>query len=100
MAGPEFVPASFIVPRELITAGFGLKPLGPQHNAADYAAWTSSIEHILATPGFGGSSWPAVGMTAAENLAELRQHGEDFVRRVGFTYTVLEPSSREVIGCV
>ena len=35
-----------------------LSPLGPEHNASDYAAWTSSIDHIRATPGFPDGSWP------------------------------------------
>jgi hypothetical protein len=47
-----FVPDEFIVPRELVTPRFRLEPLGPQHNADDHEAWTSSIEHIRATPGF------------------------------------------------
>ena len=31
---------------------------GAQHNDADYAAWSSSTEHIHATPGWEKSSWP------------------------------------------
>ncbi len=74
-------------------------PLGPQHNEADYAAWTSSQEHIRATPGFGGRSWPHE-MTLAANLADLEMHARDFADRRGFTYTVLETSSGDLIGCV
>ena len=37
-----FVPDDFAVPRELVTSEFRLEPLGPQHNEADYEAWTSS----------------------------------------------------------
>jgi hypothetical protein len=39
-------------------------------------------------------------MTADENRADLERHAEDFRTRRGFTYTVLDPSSRDVIGCV
>jgi hypothetical protein len=95
-----FVPEEFDVPRELVTAGFRLEPLGPQHNASDHDAWTSSIEHIRATPGFPIGRWPVPGMTLEENLADLRRHAEDFARRSGFTYTVLETGSDRVIGCV
>ena len=35
-----------------------------------------------------------------ENLADLRRHAEDFTRRAGFTFTVLDPSDNDVIGCV
>jgi hypothetical protein len=95
---PPFVPADFPVPGELVTAQFRLEPLGPQHNDADYEAWTSSMAHIRATPGFAGGSWPTE-MTPEENLGDLRRHAEDFAGRTGFTYTVLDPGGR-VVGCV
>jgi hypothetical protein len=95
----DFVPADFDVPRELVTPRFRLEPLGPEHNVPDHAAWTSSIDHIRATPGFGGS-WPPVdGMSLESNLADLQRHAEDFVQRRGFTFTVIETDG-DVIGCV
>ncbi len=95
-----FVPDGFEAPRALIAPRFRLEPLGPQHNADDYEAWTSSIEHIRATPGFPIGKWPDPGMTLEENLADLRRHADDFAQRSGFTYTVLETGSDRVIGCV
>jgi hypothetical protein len=104
-----FVPDNFVVPRELVTEDFRLEPLGPQHNAGDYEAWTSSIDHIRATPGFqeisttegsGGSTWPDPEMTLEENLTDLQRHAKDFAQRAGFTYTVLAPGSARIIGCV
>jgi RimJ/RimL family protein N-acetyltransferase len=95
-----FVPDGFAVPRELVTEEFRLEPLGPQHNTDDYEAWTSSIDHIRATPGFGAGKWPDPGMTLEENLADLRRHAEDFAQRAGFTYTVLARGSNRIIGCV
>lgn len=95
----EFVPPDFEVPLGLETAEFVLEPLGPQHNDRDYDAWTSSLEHIRATPGFAGGSWPHE-MTWDENRADLERHAEDFRTRQGFTYSVLDPASREVIGCL
>ncbi|WP_030058367.1 MULTISPECIES: hypothetical protein [Streptomyces] len=101
MTTHPLVPADFAVPRELLAPEFRLEPLGEQHNASDHAAWTGSIEHIRATPGFVGRSWPPVdGMPAERNLADLRRHAADFAARTGFTYTVLEPEGSEVIGCV
>jgi hypothetical protein len=96
---PDFVPPDFDVPLGLETPAFVLEPLGPQHNASDYDAWTSSLEHICETPGFPWGSWPH-DMTADENRADLVQHEDDFRTRKGFTYTVLDPASREVIGCL
>jgi len=100
MSGRAFVPDDFTVPRELIAPPFRLEPLGPQHNGADYAAWTSSIEHIRATPGFAGRDWPDPRMSPEDNLADLVRHADDFARRAGFTYTVIEIASGEIIGCV
>jgi RimJ/RimL family protein N-acetyltransferase len=95
----EFVPRDFDVPRRLETPQFVLEPLGPEHNDRDYDAWTSSKEHIHATPGWVDSKWPRE-MTPDENRADLQRHADDFRNRRGFTYTVLDPASRDVIGCV
>ncbi|MFL5846927.1 MAG: GNAT family N-acetyltransferase [Solirubrobacteraceae bacterium] len=94
-----FVPEDFRPPLELVAAGFILEPLGPQHNEADHAAWSSSMDHIRATPGFPDGTWPRE-MTPEENRADLERHARDFAARTGFTYTVLDPSDRDVIGCV
>ena len=94
-----FVPDDFVVPRELVCKEFWLEPLGPEHNEGDYRAWTSSIPHIRATPGFDGRQWPTE-MSLAENLGDLQRHASDFAARSGFTYTVRAPGSEEIIGCV
>ncbi|HET7016696.1 MAG TPA: N-acetyltransferase [Streptosporangiaceae bacterium] len=94
-----FVPEDFAVPGGLTAEEFRLEPLGPQHNASDYAAWTGSMSHIQATPGFIGTGWPHE-MTLAENLGDLERHAQDYADRRGFTYTVLSPSTGDVIGCV
>jgi hypothetical protein len=97
----ELVPASFNAPVGFDQVAFRLRPLGPEHNASDYAAWSSSIDHIRSTPGFAGLSWPRP-MTLEENLGDLIRHAADFAARTGFTYTVLEPDldRATVIGCV
>jgi hypothetical protein len=95
----EFVPPDFHVPLGLETSEFVLEPLGPEHNELDYEAWMSSMEHISQTPGFRDGSWPRE-MTRDENRADLERHANDFRIRKGFTYTVLDPASRDVIGCV
>jgi len=86
------------VPTEAIFGDLRLVPLGPEHNEADYAAWTSSIDHIRATPGFADGSWPQE-MSLSENLRDLERHAEDFRQRLGFTYTVLD-ANQDVIGCI
>lgn len=97
----SFVPDDFPVPGELVTPRLRLEPLGPEHNERDHAAWTSSIEHVRSTPGYPDGSWPPVeGMSLERNLADLRRHADDFVRRVGFTFTVFDRHDGDVIGCV
>ncbi len=98
---PEFVPVGFIPPAGLATAAFRLEPLGPQHNRRDHAAWMSSIDHIHATPGWAGRKdpWP-YPMTPDRNLADIEMHARHFRQRAGFTYSVLDPATEDVIGCV
>jgi RimJ/RimL family protein N-acetyltransferase len=101
MGSEAFVPPDFDPPRSLTTDRFVLEPLGPQHNEADHAAWTSSIDHIRATPGYPDGDWPpAEGMSLEENLADLTRHAADFEAGRGFTFTVLDPGGDRVIGCV
>lgn len=96
----SFVPDDYVVPLTFSGPGFRLEPLGPQHNNADHHAWMSSIEHIRATPGFSTRRWPpAEGLSLDENLRDLQKHAEDFERRIGFTYTVLDDQD-VVVGCV
>lgn len=94
-----FVPGEFEPPAGLTTAAFVLEPLGSRHNLADFDAWSSSLAHIHATPGFEGSDWPHE-MSLEQNLADLEGHARDFAQRSGFTYTVLDPADGDVIGCV
>jgi len=35
-----------------------------------------------------------------KNLRDLQGHADDFENRTGFTYSVLDPATGEVIGCV
>ena len=98
-AASPLVPEAFGVPLGLSTKEFRLEPLGPQHNDSDFHAWTSSFEHVQGTPGFRNGSWPRE-MTSEENLSDLQRHARDFELRTGFTYTVLDAGSDNVIGCL
>lgn len=106
MAEP-FVPDDFEVPSGLTRAEMRLQPLGPEHNERDHEAWSSSIDHIRATPGFQErdaegdpeARWPHP-MSLEENLGDLERHAADFATRRGFTYSVLDPDTDDVIGCV
>lgn len=95
----SFVPDDFDPPRGLAGDGFELEPLGPQHTESDYDAWTSSMEHIRSTPGYPDGRWPRE-MSLEDNRRDLERHARDFAERRGFTYTVLDPATHEVIGCL
>ena len=99
MVPVSFVPPNFHAPSSFETPQFRLEPLGPQHNEADYAAWTSSLDHIRGTPGYPDGNWPD-RRSIEDNLRDLRRHADDFEHRRGFTYTVLDSRSADVIGCV
>ena len=92
-----FVPAEFDVPLFFVGPGFHLEPLGAEHNERDYEAWTSSFDHIKATPGFVGGDWPHE-MSLEANLSDLVGHASDFENRKGFTYSILDGD--DVIGCI
>ena len=94
----SFVPDYFEPPIAFLSDGFRLEPLGPQHNERDHEAWTSSIEWIQSTPGYGSNGdWPAP-MSLTSNLEDLEMHARDFDQRAGFTYSVLD--GEEIIGCL
>ena len=57
------------------------------------------MQHIHDTPGWETSSWPD-DRSLADNLRDLQRHADDFQNRTGFTYTVLDAGSADVIGCV
>jgi hypothetical protein len=97
MTDPPFVPEDFEPPVRLDNAQFHLEPLAAEHNRSDHAAWTSSMEHIHATPGFESGNWPHE-MTLDQNMTDVLGHQSDFEARRGFTYTVLDGD--DVIGCV
>lgn len=95
----SFVPDDFTAPVRLETREFVLEPLAPEHNERDYAAWSSSRDHIHSTPGWEKSKWPDDRDRTA-NLRDLERHAADFRERRGFTYTVLDSASGDVVGCV
>lgn len=97
----NFIPSEFVAPTALVTERFRLEPLGPQHNDADLAAWSSSVKHIRSTPGYPDGNWPPLeGMSPEHNLQDLVRHANDFETGKGFTFTVLDTNEGDVIGCV
>jgi RimJ/RimL family protein N-acetyltransferase len=96
----DFVPDHFTPPPPPRESGFSLVPLRLEHNERDLDAWSSSVEHIHATPGFAKHPWPDEPMTLERNAEDLAAHEDDFANRRGFTYSVISDVDEEVIGCV
>ena len=94
----SFVPPDYEPPPRLTVGDVRLEPLGPQHNDRDFAAWTSSMDHIRQSPGFPDGRWPRE-MSLDDNRSDLERHARDFVDRKGFTYTVLNRDD-DVVGCL
>ncbi len=76
-----------------------LEPLDHGHKAADDAGWTSSIEHIRATPGFEGRTWSGRVLSVEDNDKSIGKHLEHAKQRVGFTYAVISRTSGGPICC-
>jgi hypothetical protein len=100
MSDPPFVEPGFFPPAPPRGDGYLLTQLLVEHNEADLAAWSSSVEHIHATPGFEQRPWPDEPMTLERNGADPQAHVDDFASDRGFTYTVLSDPGGDVVGCV
>jgi hypothetical protein len=97
----DFVPGAFTIPAPPLHPDLWLEQLTTAHNEPDLAAWSASHDQIHATPGFEGYDWPPVEpYTLEQNRGDLQEHEDDWASRTGFTYTVLHPADKAVLGCL
>lgn len=95
----RFVPDSFIVPNELKTEHLLIRPLSLKDVELDYKAVMSSVEHLKGV--FGpNTNWPDDNLTLENDRKALTNHEAEHLRRVAFTYTVMNHSETECLGCV
>ena len=73
---------------------FVLEPLGPEHNDQDYYGGPRERSASTRCPG------RKLQCDAGREPRRPAAPCDDFRNRTGFTYTVLDPASRDVIGCV
>jgi hypothetical protein len=85
------------VPEALEADEFLVRPLRASDVALDYDAVISSREELLLSS---GGTWPREGFTLEENLADLEGHEREHGERVAFTYTVMNPTQTECLGCI
>jgi RimJ/RimL family protein N-acetyltransferase len=84
-------------PDELVTSGFRLRPLRTTDVDLDYEAVVESAAMLRR---WGGGSWPADRFTLKENLADLAMHEREHESDLAFTYTMMDLSESECLGCV
>jgi len=92
-----FYPANQPVPESGETSELLLLPLTTAHVELDYEALMESKEMLRL---WSQSAWPSDDFTPEDNLEDLRQHEQEHLRRVAFTYTVLDPTGKRCLGCV
>jgi hypothetical protein len=65
----------------------------------DYDAVMTSLDHLRGV--FGpDSTWPSEDLSFEQDLIDLGWHQKEFQRRSSFTYTVVSPDEKEVLGCL
>lgn len=87
------VPDDFIVPTELVTDKFVLRPLTINYVDKDFEAVQNSADE-------NGKPTPRPQLTKEQNLIDLAWHQKEFQKRSSFAYTVLTPDEKECLGCV
>ena len=97
----KFISPDFKIPEILETKWFRLRMLSEDDVVKDYDAVKTSIQYLQTTKPFGPhSKWPAIDLTFEQDLADLREHQQEFQKRISFAYTVMNLDERECLGCV
>lgn len=86
-----------IVPADLKTDEFFLRPIAAADAARDHAAVMETRVDLRV---WEQSSWPAEDFTVEANRADLADLEQRHADRRAFTYTVLDPTGLECLGCV
>lgn len=94
----SFLPREFAIPTPPSTDEFVLTPLRVDHVVLDYEAVMSSRERLWSLFG-AGWGWPAADLSLMQDLVDLGWHQKEFQRRSSFSWAVLTPDARKVLGC-
>ncbi len=85
------------IPDRLVTNDFLIRMLSATDVELDYAAVMESKAFLRL---WDQSSWPADDFTLAGNLEDLQRHEREHINRESFTYTVMNPTETECLGCI
>lgn len=92
-----FEKMEFDVPARLTAGDFILRPITAEDAELDFAAVMESKDFLR---GWEQTGWPADDFTVAGNRKDLEKLERRHNARESFTYTMLNPSETECIGCV
>lgn len=92
-----FYPSDNVVPSELRTDEFLVRPLRATDVDLDYDAVVSSRAELWLRS---GGTWPRYGFTREENLSDLREHEQEHLDGTAFTFTVMNPTETTCLGCI
>ena len=93
----DFYPRNAVVPNGLETPEFCLRPLRTTDVELDYAAVMSSRGFLRL---WSQTDWPPDDFTLADNLRDLERHEREHREHKAFTYTVMDRTGTECLGCV
>ena len=88
---------SITIPGGLVTDEFLIRPLSATDVELDYAAVMESREILRK---WEQSTWPTDDFTLADNLKDLQRHEREHLNREAFTFTVMNPTETECLGCI
>jgi len=94
----ELVPADFTVPVGFETDRFRVRPITVADAEMDYEAVMEGIELIHSA--LLDDRWPSEEFTLEQNKRDLAEKERRFQQTKNFTYTVVSPDEKRVLGCV
>lgn len=92
-----FVNLSFAVPDRVMTDSFMLRPIVDADTELDYEAVMESREFLRL---WEQSTWPEDDFTVESNREDVAMMEQRHAEGKAFTYTVMNPSETECLGCV
>jgi hypothetical protein len=85
------------IPVGMVTNEFLIRPLLATDVELDYAAVMESKAFLRK---WEQSGWPEDNFTLADNLEDLQRHEREHINRESFTFTVMNPTETECLGCI
>lgn len=95
----KFIADDLKPPFDIKEDNFIIRKLTVDEVEKDFNALMSSKESLRQVFEI-NDPWPADDMTIEENYKDLKEHQDEFDKREGFAYTVVNKEDTECIGCI